>query len=594
MGLDSISGCLVFFSLLVLSDSALIGEAPLRLEDGLLVETGDVIAGRTGDWMILVTLDLPRHDRSLLSALQTLQDAITSRATEVGRATTANWVRRINIVRRQVAPIKSRTKRSPFDFVGSLSNKLFGTATEEEVNQCRTVIREAQFQQQKTVHVVNELISVVNHTQDLLQETRQRVNTVQRYLVDIGQQLDKKYGHIEKKIIVIQMIFQIEQSLTTLERLHEEAVRQQTLFQRQKAALEYGRLTEEILPPTNLNEIQNHVTQQGFVPLREEWYYSHVHIEPMWGEPSTLVYRARLPFVDSRRYVRYFLQTWPMPLNDTYAVQVHVAADIAFDTVSGEIFQPQWCQGSQPSVCRTGAVFNPEGQLGLGCERGIITNNNNLRANCNLSFKEHTATLVAERTPGHYVIASVGESYETQCVGEKGTHESLSSGVYAFSLKADCWMQGKGWKIRGIATRFANLSLHHRQLSVPPLGLLQRIPVRHIHLIVNSSSTTPLKDIERFKLNSIPTVNPEGFNWSYHGGYLSWFNISMFIIIVVIAFIVLRVIWLRCRQLKSLQPHTESENVPLERVQTQHDQSPPTSRGHPTTTWDDLVQGGRT
>ena len=84
----------------------------------------------------------------------------------------------------------------------------------------------------------------------------------------------------------------INRILTSLERAHSIWLRQVDIYQRQRAALELGWLTEEMLPPADLRHILECGEDVGLTGPRPEWYFATISAHPMWEEANRLVFRA--------------------------------------------------------------------------------------------------------------------------------------------------------------------------------------------------------------------------------------------------------------------------------------------------------------
>ena len=115
---------------------------------------------------------------------------------------------------------------------------------------------------------------------------------------------------------------------------------------------------------------------------------------------SSAHFRVKLPLTDKVLYKRYSVWSWPIPGNSTeYNVEIQVPSDFAFHTVTGGIFQPTFCQGEHPMICRAGAIFD---RTRFQCPRGILTAELSLRKQCRITLTKvlTTFTTVHEILPG--------------------------------------------------------------------------------------------------------------------------------------------------------------------------------------------------
>ena len=136
----------------------------------------------TGAWTVAVVLTPPTTPRlkSYIAAL----DEFFAQAVENDMASFLDeWGPRLNRVRKLLAhpyptqhikPVTSpykqrRSKRGLFDFVGSLSRTLFGTATVADVNSLKDVVNRLIADRSALSHEVSDLISVVNTSRQYIQ-----------------------------------------------------------------------------------------------------------------------------------------------------------------------------------------------------------------------------------------------------------------------------------------------------------------------------------------------------------------------------------------------------------------------------------------
>ena len=75
--------------------------------------------------------------------------------------------------------------------------------------------------------------------------------------------------------------------------------RQRDQYLQERDALEKGRLTEAIMPISELENIVQACHAKGFYVPRVEWLYEFVKIRPMWQSNDVLVYTPSLPLTDN-------------------------------------------------------------------------------------------------------------------------------------------------------------------------------------------------------------------------------------------------------------------------------------------------------
>ena len=165
-------------------------------------------------------------------------------------------------------------------------------------------------------------------------------------------------------LIALEESTQIDRILSALESVHNLWLRESDRYQRQRASLELGQLTEEILPPNELMLILENSQGVGLFSQGLAWYYQHVSLVPVWEETRRLVLTAQLPLMDKIRYARYRIRSWPFPVNGSgHTLHVQTPQDVAVDSNVAEYLNPTTAQAtSQPSVVRvpftTGVAFS--------------------------------------------------------------------------------------------------------------------------------------------------------------------------------------------------------------------------------------------
>ncbi len=161
-------------------------------------------------------------------------------------------------------------KRGLFDFVGRISQKLFGLATDTDVQACQKRINQAMTINRKVVHTVNDLVTIINQSHGETAENCHHLQHVEEFAAEI----QKKLRYIEsitqgqnQKISLLDLEAKLDQMLSVIEASQNLWLQQQAKYKRQQASLELGWLTEEILPARELEMILKAGRQKDFVTL---------------------------------------------------------------------------------------------------------------------------------------------------------------------------------------------------------------------------------------------------------------------------------------------------------------------------------------
>ncbi len=122
-----------------------------------------------------------------------------------------------------------RYRRGLFDFVGEISNKLFGTATEEEVDECRRQLDRLSGMDQRVTHAYNKLITLVNQSHEQLVEYRKHINALQQYSANMSKEIKYMEDILSKSTEEIHLVdskIRLDQLLSACEASHNNWLRQ--------------------------------------------------------------------------------------------------------------------------------------------------------------------------------------------------------------------------------------------------------------------------------------------------------------------------------------------------------------------------------
>ena len=493
---------------------------PQPLLDGILVAEPQDIGALGGIWTVLVVIEEPRVPSALINEVNMLAKRLDHAfaTTNLSAATRQLWTQRIAELKQSFSlrPAKpsTRTKRGLLNFVGQISETLFGTAREQEVRACQEQLRNAALNQQRVLHLIKQLTTIVNSSRAETAINRIHINSIQAFLKKfVTHTYDKTIGTIAeaisqqgKGLLQLALQLQFESEYSRLESAHVQWQRLTDKYSRQRSSLELGRLTEDILPPADLNVILAAARQRGLITPAPQWYYQHVKITPLWEETDRLVFRAALPLMEDTRYLKYVMRSWPIPRQDAnYTIQIQVPSAVAMDTGRGNMFKPHSCIGANPSVCQTGPVYNTNRLL---CARSIINGDKTNHQLCRVIVRDAAETMPIEEevTPGIFVIYSPGEDYRINCPGQSEVMKHLNKGTHVFKVKNSCKINGQFWTISGLYHYNSTL----RQVSffkVKPLNLLNITSSKTIKLHFDKTPfrhMSQLPEMPILKLNSVP------------------------------------------------------------------------------------------
>ena len=160
------------------------GTSFTKLPDGIRVYRGPPTSIIRGTWTLLISIREPGveyrdSERAALKRnVQTLLTAIREENTiaSVTEKRRKVWMRRLNLIlmdRSLHFQIEqSRRRRGLIDAGGWLLNKVFGTATEQQIDAVKHQLTDAARQREAVIHNTRRLITVVNQTRMEMSATR--------------------------------------------------------------------------------------------------------------------------------------------------------------------------------------------------------------------------------------------------------------------------------------------------------------------------------------------------------------------------------------------------------------------------------------
>ena len=108
---------------------------------------------------------------------------------------------------------------------------------------------------------------------------------------------------------------------------------------------ERGTLTENMLPPHQLQAVLSWIREHGYETLAAHWYYQHVKVTPLWEATDHLAFSLVLPRVSMDQYIGYALRRVPIRFNTELLWQVEGMREVGIHTLTHATFRPRQCVG---------------------------------------------------------------------------------------------------------------------------------------------------------------------------------------------------------------------------------------------------------
>ena len=517
-------------------------DEPSGIPDGLVVLPAGEIVTQGAQWTVLVTIDIPRLNLTLVRKLDLMYERVMTVVRSmrdpfplIEELTHMLDSLKLDVKKEHRDIERTRATRSLFGFIGTALHYLTGIPDEAEINECKALINDLANSTNHILHQSHRMLSMINFTASHVNQNQKHILAIQKVTNVLAVAVD------ELSNATVNLSFQIKrllkgQFLTSaflgVEFLYNAWLRQLNHYRLQRNSLEMGYLTEFILPKRHLRHILSRASGMGLSSLSEDYYYQFIRIDPLWEDESRLVFRATLPFVDNNKYIRYNILSFPVPGNaPNTTIKLKVKSDVALDTRSGHLFYPQGsrCFGLNPTICNHNAFYRGES---IACYKGIISGQEELRQHCHvdIGFKI-TNTHIESVGLNSYILVSPGEIMYLNCVGEKGRSFNVRPGVFVMHVHSNCQLQGDAWSVSGVVIRNSNVHVTYDPLDIEPfaLGNLTNaaIVVKHIGETKWSEFSPPLSIPIKQLHEDIYTP----FTWGTSVKHVSWTGFLVSIII---------------------------------------------------------------
>ena len=486
-----------------------------RLVDGIVIEDGGTLAIEEGSWTLLLTIEsqakrLEYERQEIRQAALTLKHRLhydTNGADEFVRFhVEQGWNRRLDMIAQEYQPIvkfdaatASRTRRGWFNLGGWALSKVFGVATASDIEELREHLAQVAKGDHAVMTNVHSLISVVNITRMQLSRNRHMINVLINEVKETNNMTLAAY----QRIGMLQRTDRLHSMVAYLEQLTTELNREEADIRDVRNALEGGRLTENLLPMELLRNICAAAEVHGLEALPLPWYYQTLSIELVMFDDNQFIYRVRLPFTDNRKYLRYTINSYPVPMDDngtTY--QVEAATDIGLHTTAGYLFEPRECVGHQPALC----LASPYRRDTYSCERGLIVSHDGDRRLCSLHRGHLISTQITQVQRGLYTLTTLGEDYTIACRGKPLHKDVFTRGLYELFVTTGCTVSGEGWQVAGEAYAFSTRMRGAIRLRVQPFDFVKYVK----GLPADDMSAVFVPEGPLYTLPPVPEIND---NW---------------------------------------------------------------------------------
>ena len=390
---------------------------------------------------------------------------------------------------------RRRQRRGLLNLIGKLSQTLFGTATDSEVQDIKRVLKEMSVTDESLYHNQEKMMSVFNQSRHFIE---QNTLGIQSLFQEMGtlKQLSLYNANITKTLAHdirdLALMRHIDNSINEMEEVYADFGLKWQLWHRQRIQLEGDQLTEDVLPPSQLQGILHKIQEMNFGCLPVTWYYMNLGIHQInLNEPSRLVFKVRVPILSLEEFIHYKINYFPVPLQDElHSRTVLGRSDVVIETSTGDWFDPQnsLCVGKSPTVCQVDRLF-----LKRSCENDLIEGR---EGTCRVQISDIINKTLAVYHDSVYsneviMVAFKESTVQIRCLGQ--TAQSISfKGPYKISLPVNCTLLTPEWRIDAMRHYRTNVNVKfHKYINLPPINFSWPNRLPH-DLQIKLSPQTPL------------------------------------------------------------------------------------------------------
>ena len=524
---------------------------------GVMQQRMDIFTIRL-EWKVVVVLEMPE---AAVADIQGEIDALRYFINNIGRNKSRFirlkfWNNELNRLEHQLNTSAPRPKRGILDIVGQISKSLFGTATNADVSEVRNKINENRDSLNAVIHHQNDMLTIINITRQEVEDSRSALNQLINGTNELRQWATSAMSTLSSDITGLMYYNLISEKVELVERHLDLLDMIKSTYQGHRRFLERGFLDEALLSRQVMREVANLHRLPGAKLINPiEWYYTNVHISPLWRGES-LAYQVHLPLVDPIPHLGYIVRSFPVPIvNTSNAAKLLTDGVIAVDTWTGGSFTVSNCMGHKPLVCpplpRSSDVNKND------CIHAVVLGGD-IKQSCTASISHHTMSIIYSHPGVHnqVVLSTWGEEIIERCPSKLEQRQILDAGVFDISWDGTCILYTKHWSIPGVVTKYIKkvitegnwVSVNVSQFVLEPFRTIISKSNVHIPDQLGHLSKIPLADLHMTPMPDIVWSNQNEFHYLW----------LLFIIVFIIAGILIYLFV--CRKRRNLPPGTSTSN----------------------------------
>lgn len=446
--------------------------ADLFREDGVLVNRQGEARRVSAVWQLVVLITPPNRP-----PLGHWIDQIRRGMSKVNRTRWWNeieqWEHRLDLVERQIAvrtesaDRPTRTRRSPFDFLGDGASWLFGVATKEQLEEVAAVVRLSTLRTDALMHNAEHLLTIMNTTRRVQIAMARRLHRTGVFALKALHGIEK----LQLQAKDLEHVVQISTAVEEVADVSSSYVQAQAQYNQLQTQIDKGVLTEQLLDHAQLKHVLSVARAAGRRTLNAHWYYRNAVVHPVWGRGRKVAFSVALPLVAADRYIQYDIKYLPVRFGHEHLRYLTGAGLVAVSTQRGSSFLPDDCAGSQPAVCRPAVEARR-----VTCEAALVTGRNPAACTVRIVKTTDQSATVLAPTEGSNLVTVAPHTSElmikVRCPGKESVEVRVHQPTLV-TLPPTCHMEGEGWVLHSVMIKSKRIEVmtSNPSLQLPSLNL---------------------------------------------------------------------------------------------------------------------------
>ena len=451
-----------------------------------------------------------------------------------------------------------RTKRGLFDFFGGALHHVFGLATDSDIADVKNMIRNQVKEGNRVVHSVNKLTTVINEMQRQVSVMTGTINTNIRNINSLfrfAKEANATMWKIAYTVRRNQCIYFLDSLLDQLLHVSHLYEHQMLKYTRQRNSLEAGHVSHELLPMTYLQYISKQLNKSSSLVQDLSWYYKNAPITAVRSD-DFLVFKVDIHIVDLLDYLEYAITSFPTPVSKNFTIQMRLEAKhIGLNTLSGRMFQPKRCFGSNPRICDGTIQFYSKM---VPCIGSIILQKTHSMCAIEVVKTNHTETVVLENTAQSFIVCTFGESIRLLCEKQPPKFMTLTTSCHLLFPNGCVVESDRGWRISNVGVTEKKLTLHTPQLVLDKISVVDILNITRLQTLKvfqEINSELEIKQIVHLEEIPVQNINELEF-WTFQDAVMNIGDVLNQLCNLIVILYVIHSLYVNRHKIRDYMRHT--------------------------------------